>query len=100
MTGDKDFDEILEKCYTILKTKSVDYAEDNDRLAEIRKTAEMTGCTMPQVLGVYMNKHLRSIFKWFRGEQLRGEPVEEKLVDNIVYSLLVYKLVKEIRGDK
>ena len=50
---------------------------------------------MKQVLGVYMSKHLRSIFKWLRGEELKGEPIEEKLVDNIVYSLLAYKLVKE-----
>lgn len=95
MTGDKDFDELLDKCFKILKTKSVDYAEANDRLAEIRNTAEMTGTTMRTVLGIYMNKHLRSLYKWVRGDELKGEPISEKLLDIIVYALLFYKLLKE-----
>ena len=97
ITGDSDFDELLDKCSSILKTKALDYATDNDRLAELRATAESIGTDMRKVLGVYMSKHYRSIFKWLRGEELRGEPIEEKLVDNIVYSLIAYKLVKEER---
>jgi len=97
-TGDRDFDELLQKCLRVMKTKAIDYAEDDDRLAEIRATADSVGCSMQQVLGTYMNKHYRSIFKWFRGEELQGEPIEDKLMDNIVYSLLVYKLVKELRS--
>jgi len=99
-TGDKDFDELLDKCLRIMKTKAVDYAEAGDRLAEIRETAKDCELTMRQALGVYMNKHIRSIKKWVRGVELKGEPIEEKLLDNIVYSLLAYKLVKEERNAK
>ena len=53
------------------------------------------GVSMRQVLGVYMNKHFRSVKKWVRGEDLKGEPVEDKLSDVIVYALLCYKLQKE-----
>jgi len=95
LTGDKDFDALIQRALDILKTKSLDYATDKDRLAEIRATSEMTGVTMRQTLGVYMNKHLRSVFKWLRGEELLGEPIEEKLVDIIVYALLGYKICVE-----
>ena len=97
LTGDPEFDELLEKCLHTLKTKALDYANEDDRLAELRETAVELKITMKQALGVYMNKHLRSIFKWFRGEELKGEPVEEKFLDIIVYSLLGYKLALEER---
>jgi len=100
MTGDKDFDELLQRCFDILKTKSADYAEDGDRLAEFRETSKECGISMRQTLGVYMNKHLRSVKKWVRGEQLKGEPVEEKLLDIIVYCLLGYKMLKEERYER
>lgn len=95
MTGDQDFDRLLERCLEILRTKSSDYAEESDRLAEIRQTARDMGISMRQVLGVYLNKHLRSVRKWVRGETLLGEPIEEKLVDVIVYCLLIGKLSHE-----
>jgi len=97
MTNDEDFDELLNRCFDILKTKSADYAEEDDRLAEFRATADEMGITMRQALGVYMNKHLRSVKKWVKGEELKGEPIEEKLLDIIVYCLLGYKMVKEER---
>lgn len=99
-TGDKDFDELLDKCLRILKTKAVDYAEAGDRLAEIRETARECEIPMRKALGVYMSKHIRSIRKWVRGVELKGEPIEEKLLDNIVYSLIAYKLVKEERSEE
>jgi len=96
-TNDEDFDELIDKALRILKTKSIDYAEEGDRLAEFRETAKDLGITMRQALGVGLNKHLRSIKKWVRGETLKGEPIEEKLLDNLVYSLLAYKIAKEER---
>lgn len=98
MTGDKDFDELLTRCLEILKTKSIDYAEADDRLAEFRATAKENGLTMKQVFGVYMSKHFRSVQKWARGEELKGESVDHKFMDLIVYSLLGFKLMKEEKG--
>lgn len=98
LTGDTDFDELLEKVFRIMKTKAVDYAEPGDRLAEIRHTSEKYDIPMRKVLAVYKEKHLRSLVKWLKGEDLKGEPVEEKLLDLIVYSLLAYKLAKEERS--
>jgi len=95
MTDDKDFNEILNRCLNILKTKAVDYASDTDRLAEFRATAEAMDTSMEQVLGTYVNKHMRSIFTYCRGEELKGEPVEEKIMDVIVYMMLLFKMVQE-----
>lgn len=100
MTNDEDFDELLNRCFETLKTKSTDYAEQGDRLAEFRATSGEMGITMRQTLGVYMNKHLRSVKRWVKGEELKGEPIEEKLLDIIVYCLLGYKMVKEERRRK
>jgi len=98
-TGDEDFDALIEKGIRIMKTKSVDYAEAGDRLAEIKETARDVGITPRQVLGVYINKHYRSVKKWMRGEELRGEPIEEKLCDIQVYAWIAAKLAAEERKD-
>lgn len=95
LTNDPDFDELLNKCLNVLKTKGVDYAKVGDRLAGIRATANKYKISMRQVLGVYIDKHHSSINKWLSGDELKGEPIDEKLLDNIVYSLLIYKVVKE-----
>jgi hypothetical protein len=99
-TGDKDFDEILDKVFRIMKTKAVDYAKEGDRLAQFRSAAVKYDLSMRQVLGVYMDKHLESVNKWICGEELKGEPIEDKLLDNIVYSLLGYKIAKEERRSR
>lgn len=95
ITGDKDFDELLNRVVNIFETKGKDYAEKDDRLAQFRKAADKYDLTMPQVLGVYIDKHIESLNKWIKGQELSGEPIEEKLLDIIVYSLLAFKMVRE-----
>jgi len=99
-TGDEDFDALIDKGIRIMKTKSIDYAEAGDRLAEIKETARDVGITPRQVLGVYMNKHYRSLKKWMRGDELKGEPIDEKLCDIQVYSWIAAKLAAEERREK
>lgn len=97
-TGDEDFDELIDKALRVMKTKSVDYAQEGDRLAQFRRAAKKYNVSMRTVLAIYMDKHLASMEKWLGGEDLKGEPVEEKFLDMVVYSLLGYKIAKEERA--
>jgi len=95
LTGDSDFDDLLERVIEIFKTKGVDYSKEGDRLSEFKESSSKFAISSRKVLGVMMEKHYRSVCKWIRGETLRGEPVTEKLADMIGYSLLAYKMMRE-----
>jgi len=95
MTGDKDFDAILESCFKVLKLKGVDYTiGSTDRLANFRKVAEFTGMTMEQVWAVYFAKHVFAVFAYVKGGT-ESEPIEGRIVDCVNYALLLGKLVAE-----
>jgi len=100
MTGDKELDELLLRVHEIFRTKGIDYGAEEDRLHQFRTSAAKSNVTMKQVLGIFMDKHLTSLEKWIKGEELRGEPIEEKLLDIICYSMLGYKIAKEEKRDK
>lgn len=95
MTGDRDIDEFLQRCIDIFSSKGLDYGEDDDRLAEFRETARENETTPEKVLYIYVSKHLRSIRKHCNGRSLKGEPVEEKILDVACYMMLLYKMARE-----
>lgn len=95
ITGDKDYDLILNECIKIIKTKGNDYSGDEDRLAEFRRSSKFNNISIKQVFGVHIFKHLTTLEKWIKNERLKGEPIEEKLKDIIVYCLMAYKIEKE-----
>lgn len=92
ITDDSSFFEAITKACENLDVKGSDYAEKNDRLAEFKATAKAVGITKEMVLGTYLNKHLRSVYKYIRGEELNAEGIHDKIVDVIVYMLLLYKM--------
>lgn len=97
ITGDLDFDEILNKCCEILSVKGKDYTiGSHDRLANFRRTAEMFNCTKEQVLAIYLYKHVAAIFNYAKSnKQSESEPIEGRIADVINYMLLFYKMIKE-----
>ena len=96
-TGDVDFDNILNKCVEILKVKGEDYTLGTGRRTHnFHTVAEFTGMTPEQVLGVYLYKHVSSLFSYIKsGGQRESEPIEERLCDIINYCLLCSKLISE-----
>jgi hypothetical protein len=95
----KEFDTLLteqiEMCRAIASTKGVDYSGDDDRLKNFKDAGEQTGITQQQALGVYLIKHIDSIKTWLRRGELKGEPIEMKIDDAIMYLLLLKGMVKE-----
>lgn len=102
ITGDPDFDEILDKCCEILGVKGQDYTIGNkDRLHNFRTVANFCDLTPMQSLGVYFYKHVSAIFAFIKnGGQKESEPIEGRIADVINYMLLFYKMVKEQRRER
>ncbi len=89
------------KCKDVLAKKGVDYTPNKDnRLSQFETIAEAVGITPRQVIGVFLMKHQESIAKVIRGEVLKGEQLEEKVVDEINYLCLLLAQCREERDQK
>lgn len=99
MTGDKDIDAMLERCFKILKVKGDDYTvgnADKDRLHNFRTAANFIGLSMGAIWATYFYKHVSAIFAFVKGGT-ESEPIEERIADAINYLLLFSKIVAEMK---
>jgi hypothetical protein len=98
-TDDPDFDDMIQKCIRTMETKGKDYTVGtNDRLHNFRTSAEFLGITMEQVWGNYFYKQVAAVFNYVKsGGQSESEPIEDRVMDCIVYLLLFTKIVKEMK---
>ena len=99
-----DFDLVVNS--TVLNIKSLltvkggEYAGTDDRLANFKRGAALTGCTPLQVLFVYLSKHydgVASFIKTSAAGSVRpsSEPIEGRLDDLINYCILAKALIAE-----
>lgn len=91
--------DMLTRCNEIMLRKGKDYAGTPGDLRNFNDCAEDYGITPRQALGVLMDKQTRSLKRFLRGEELAGEPVEERIADTINFCLLLAKMVAE-EGDE
>ena len=99
---DRLVQEELGRITELQKTKGKEYAEDADRLSNFKEEAKAFGVDPLVVLGIYMNKHVTLLRKYFRAVQegkvselKLSEPIEGRFRDVIVYALLGLALEKE-----
>lgn len=90
----------LERTADLLVTKGEEYAGSEDRLANFKRGAALTGCTPMQVLFVYASKHYDAIATFIRkdaagNEQVLSEPIEGRVDDLINYCLILQALIAE-----
>ena len=85
------FDTILE----LNKSKGHDYAGDGDAFNNFRKNATKLGLSPYQVLAVYRNKHEDAIETWHREGGVKSEPIEGRIIDDIVYLFLLLGMIHE-----
>jgi len=97
LTGDPDFDSMIASCIKILEVKGEDYTiGTKDRLHNFKTVAEFTGVTPEESLGIYLYKHMSSIFAYIKsGGKSQSEPIEGRIADVINYMLLFHKMVLE-----
>lgn len=84
----------------LLISKGEEYAGSEDRLANFKRGAELTGTSPLQVALIYMSKHYDSIATFIRKdaagyEQILSEPIEGRLDDLINYCYLIKALIVE-----
>jgi len=97
VTGDPDFDRLLERCLEVLKVKGHDYTMGSpDRLANFREAGRFLDEDPMKVLGVHLYKHVAAVFSYIKG-RTESEPIEERLVDVINYCLLLGRMVAEAK---
>lgn len=96
---DKIIKETIDRCLTLLRTRALGYATDDDALHNFRNAAKLQGCTMAQALDGMMAKHTVSIYDMVRsGKEYDLKIWDEKICDNINYLLLLKAVVFEEQG--
>lgn len=99
-----DFDivvaQTVENIKKLLVVKGGEYAGSEDRLANFKRGAQLTGVTPAQVAFIYASKHYDAIATFIRDkaagiQRPRSEPMGERFDDLINYCILMKALLKE-----
>lgn len=85
---------LLYACARTLAAKGADYAHEEDRLANFNQGAAYLGLHPEQVWGVYMWKHVASLFKYCRSLKNESEPTWKRVMDVVVYCMLFVLFLK------
>lgn len=99
-TGFPDIDAFLEECFQTMASKGHDYREghDEDALRNFREDGKSLDVPMWKVWGIFAGKHWKAITTFIKeGGQHESEPIEGRIKDMIVYLLLFYKMVGEMK---
>lgn len=102
--NNKDFEALVKdtfaECERIMSGKGHEYAGSEDRLANFKRGAVLTGATSLQVALIYLSKHYESIAAYVKKDaagqaQSLSEPIGGRLDDLINYCLLMKGLIHE-----
>lgn len=100
----EQFEELLngtvEEIKKLLVLKGGEYAGSEDRLANFKRGAGLTGATTLQVAFIYASKHYDAIATYVRDSAAgtkrdRSEPIEGRLDDLINYCILMKAIIRE-----
>jgi hypothetical protein len=100
-TNYPDINAFLEDCLETMRVKGHDYREgnDDDLLHNFRTVGEDADLPMEKVWYIYASKHWKAIKTYIKsGGQSESEPIEGRIKDIIVYSLLLYRMVNKGKG--
>lgn len=90
-------EDLFEKIRDIRRTKGREYATDEDTLADFKEVAEEVGITPLQCWATYVKKHLRAVDSFVREESVKSESIEGRILDVIVYHLLLLGLIEDLQ---
>lgn len=99
-----DFDALVQDTLRdineLLVIKGGEYAGSEDRLANFKRGAALTGCTPEQVLFIYLSKHYDAYATYVRDRAAgvsrpRSESINGRLDDIINYCLLAKALARD-----
>lgn len=78
-----------------MTSKAVDYASEEDVLADFKQESEDTGLPVEMVLYVHWAKHFHAVSRYARNGSLESESIESRLTDMLGYAYLMSALVEE-----
>jgi len=95
-------DMLFDKIKRINDTKGVEYAGQDDALANFKRIArglqERGFRITPEIVClVYLQKHLDAIYSYVGSDRERSEPIEDRVCDAMLYLALLYGLISERR---
>jgi len=96
-------EDLLVKAIDVIEKKGVEYAHDEDVLANFKRNAERLNVSPALILGVYLNKHedaidsilQRLIQEPYGDLTTLSESVESRFIDAINYLLFTYAYIVE-----
>lgn len=96
-------DETFQTARQLLVVKGGEYAGSDDRLANFKRGARLTGATSLQVCLIYLSKHYDAVSTFVKDDAAgicrpRSESIEGRLDDLLNYCLLMKALVRDIEG--
>lgn len=82
----------------IRKTKGIEYAGEEDTLADFKEIAEEVGISPLQVWAVYVKKHERAIDSFIKmgGRKTLSEGIDSRVLDVVVYHALLLGLIEDL----
>lgn len=94
----EEFDNLVSKMQQeelqIGLSKAKEYTQ-GDRLDNFKRLAAEVDITPKTVLWVYLKKHLDSIARYIKTNEVLSEPIEDRIKDARVYLALLRGLVEE-----
>lgn len=93
-------DETFQTARQLLVVKGGEYADSDDRLANFKRGARLTGATPLQVALIYLAKHYDAVSTFVKDDasgvqRPRSESIEGRLDDLINYCILLKGLIGE-----
>lgn len=98
------FNDTMKTIENLLVVKGGEYAGSDDRLANFKRGAELTGTTPLQVAFIYASKHYDAIATYVRDQasgtqRPRSESIKGRLDDLMNYCLLMKAIIVEEGGN-
>ena len=95
------FAETIQRSESVLVRKAGEYADDEDRLHNFKKTAALTGQSQREALAGFMAKHVVSVYDMvYSGKDYPLELWDEKILDNLNYLILLRAAIVEEADSK
>jgi hypothetical protein len=99
----EDFAHLLKLTYLDLQklteSKGEEYSRSDDQLANFKRGAEENDIPQEKVLMVYLSKHMDAIRSWVKNGVELSEPIEGRILDAILFLILLRAMVYEARTE-
>lgn len=93
-------EDLFQQIRTIRATKGMEYATEEDTLADFKEVAAEVGSTPIQTWATYVKKHLRAVDTFVREGDVKSESIESRVLDVVTYHVLLLGLIEDLREER